>query len=371
MTLVPRGELPFHGGLDYGEIKALGLNPLEVADFSSNLNPFFPSSGLLEGVCAGSFAYPDAGYSGLRAAIAGFHGVGADCVFAGNGASEIIHLLCRCLRGGETVLVASPTFSEYERAAVICGARVVRHTAGVDLRFNPSGIARAVKLHRPALVFVCNPNNPTGLLLPDGGVEEIVRAAGETVVVIDESYADFTVRRCDSTPLTAGGNATGGSATGGSGVRGGSVVVIRSLTKFFGLAGVRMGYAVSSPQVTDALNRVRPPWNVNSVACRAAEKVFSLPENVRTESRRRLFAARDRLAGRLRAAGKECLPTDTGFFLVRQPDARKTRDQLLKKGVAVRDCSSFGLPSHIRVRAMPERECDKLLEAWKEADDEG
>ena len=355
MSLFPRGAPPFHGGLDYGEIKALGLDPLEVTDFSSNLNPFFPSSELLAGACAGSFSYPDAGYTELRAAVARFHGVDADCIFAGNGASEIVHLLCRCLRGGETVLVAVPTFSEYERAAVICGARVVRCAAGGDLRFNPSALASAIKRHRPALVFLCNPNNPTGLLLPDGGVEEVARAADGATLVIDESYADFTARRCDSTPLAARGGA----------------VVIRSLTKFFGLAGVRMGYAVSSPQITDALNRVRPPWNVNSVACRAAEKALSLPAAAREESRRRLFAARDLLVKRLRAAGKTCLPTDTGFFLVKQPDARGTRDRLLKKGVAVRDCSSFGLPSHIRVSAMPERDCEKLLSAWAEADGEG
>ena len=355
MSFVPRAAPPFHGGLDHGEIRALGLDPLEVADFSSNLNPFFPSSELLAGACAGSSAYPDAGYSELRAAIARFHGASADCVFAGNGASEIVHLLCRCLRGGETVLVAVPTFSEYERAALICGARVVRCAAGKDLRFNPSALVRAIKRHRPALVFLCNPNNPTGLLMPDGGTEEVAREAGGAVLVIDESYADFTERRCDSTPLAARGGA----------------VVIRSLTKFFGLAGVRMGYAVSSPRITAALNGVRPPWNVNSVACRAAEKVFSLPPDAREESRRRLFAARDRLIKRLAGAGKTCLPTDTGFFLVKQPDARGTRDRLLKKGVAVRDCASFGLPSHIRISAMPERDCEKLLKAWAEADGEG
>ena len=355
MNFAVRTPAPFHGGLDYEEVRSLGLDPLEIADFSSNLNPFFQSEGLLSGICSGAFAYPDAGYSEVRGAVAGFHGVSADCVFAGNGVSEIVHLLCRCLTDGATVLIPSPTFSEYERAAVICGARVIKAPPPCGLRFDAAAISSAVRNHRPDIVFLCNPNNPTGIYLSQSEVEEIIESAGAAVLALDESYADFVETGWDSTPLVSKSN----------------TVILRSLTKFQGLAGVRLGYAVSNPRIISALNGVRPPWNVNSFACGTAEKVFSLPPEVNRESRARLFAARDRLVEMLSSSGRRCLPTDTGFFLVSAPSARALRNKLLKKGVAVRDCSSFGLPSHIRLSARPEPDCNRLLKAWAEIESEG
>lgn len=355
MKLSSRAAAPFHGGLDYEEIRLMGIDPESVVDFSSNINPFFPSSRLLAGACAGACDYPDAGYSELRGAVAEFHGVVPEQVFAGNGASEIVHLLCRCLPAGASVLIPVPTFSEYERAAVICGARVILCPAPDGMRFDPQAIARAIKDSRPDLVFLCNPNNPTGLNLSRAAVETVVSSANGAVVVIDESYADFVENREDYSPVSGAEN----------------VVILRSLTKFYGLAGLRIGYAVSSPPVVAALNGVRPPWNVNSVAAAAAASIFSLPRSVCDESRARLFSARNRLVKALEDAGKKCLPTDTGFFMVETPHATAAREKLLRKGVAVRDCSSFGLASHIRISARPEKDCGELIKQWKAADREG
>lgn len=343
---------PVHGGLDYEELRLLGLDPAEVADFSSNLNPFFPSSGFLKGACAGAGAYPDASYSELRRAIAAAHAISPDCVFAGNGVSEIVHLLCRLLSSVRCVLIPVPTFSEYERAAAICGARTVFCGTGGEenLRFNPDVIASAIKENSPDLVFLCNPNNPTGLYLSRPEVETVASAARNALLVLDESYVDFVKSPWDSTSLAASGN----------------VVILRSVAKFYGLAGVRMGYALSSPEIVSALNNVRPPWNVNSVAEKAAISVFSLPLSVRSESRSRLFAARDFLIKRLERMGKRTLPTDTGFFLVRADGAKSVRNRLLKRGIAVRDCSSFGLSSHIRLSARPEKDSERLVKEWAE-----
>ncbi|WP_462137903.1 pyridoxal phosphate-dependent aminotransferase [Candidatus Mycalebacterium sp.] len=355
MKLIARASAPVHGGIDHEEVRSLGLDPASVVDFSSNLNPFFPSSRLLSGACAGAREYPDARYSELRGAIAAAHGVSPDCVFAGNGVSEIVHILCRCLPAGGSVLIPVPTFSEYERAAAICGARAILCRAGENLRFDPAFIASEIRRESPDLVFLCNPNNPTGLYLSRPEVEEIASAAADAVFVIDESYADFVQNPWDSTPLIGPGN----------------VVVLRSLAKFYGLAGIRFGYAVSNPRVVSVLNAARPPWNVNSVACRVARSVFELPQSALFESKSRLFAARDLLVDALAAVGKPCLPTDTGFFLVKTPDARSLRERLLKKGLAVRDCSSFGLASHIRLSARPQKDCERLLKEWAEIDREG
>lgn len=355
MKLSVKAPPPVHGGLDCEEIRSLGLNPAEVLDFSSNLNPFFPYGDLLKNVCEGANVYPDAGYSELRASIASAHGVAPDSVFAGNGASEIVHLLCRCLPSSGSVLIPVPTFSEYGRAAAICGMRTVFCDMYGEscLRFNADKIASAVRREKPGLVFLCNPNNPTGLYLSRAEVEAVASAARGAVLVVDESYVDFVENPWDSTAL-AGDN----------------VVILRSIAKFYGLAGIRMGYALSGPKVVSALNGVRPPWNVNSVAERAASLVFSLPlSSARGESRSLIFAARDFLTKRLEAAGKRCLPTDTGFFLVRaEEDAGSVRARLLKRGVAVRDCSSFGLPSHIRVSVRPEEDSEKLVKEWKETE---
>ena len=356
MKLSARALPPVHGGLDHEEIRLMGLNPREVIDFSSNLNPFFPSSELLKGACAGAEAYPDARYSELRRTVAAAHQTRPECVFAGNGVSEIVHLLCRCLSSSASVLIPVPTFSEYERAAAICGLRTILHKSGGDgLRFNADIFASEIKSQNPDLVFLCNPNNPTGLYLSRAEVETIARAARGAVLVIDESYADFVREPWDSAFLTERAN----------------VVILRSVAKFYGLAGVRMGYAVSSPEIVAALNGARPPWNVNSIACSAARAVFSLHSSVREESKSRLFASRDRLIGDMEKIGKRCLPTDTGFFLVRVGNASSVRMGLLKRGVAVRDCSSFGLPSHIRLGARPQSDCEKLVKKWAEMDGEG
>ena len=351
MRLVARAPVPVHGGIDHEEVRSLGLDPASVVDFSSNLNPFFPSGDLLSGACSGARAYPDARYSELRGAIASAHGVSPDCVFAGNGVSEIVHILCRCLPAGGTVLIPVPTFSEYERAAAICGARTVLCRADESLRFNPASIASEIRRASPALVFLCNPNNPTGLYLSRSEMEEIISSARDAVFVIDESYADFVREPWDSVPLARG-----------------NIVILRSLAKFYGLAGIRVGYAVSNPRVISALRRASPPWNVNSVACKAADAVFALPETVLFESKARLFAARDFFINALTEAGKECLPTDTGFFLVKTPDARTVRERLLKRGLAVRECSSFGLASHIRLSARPQKDCERLIKEWTETD---
>lgn len=355
MRLSARASAPVHGGIDHEEIRALGLDPASVIDFSSNLNPFFPSAGLLSGACTGALEYPDARYSELRGLAAATHGVSPDCIFAGNGVSEIVHILCRCLPAGGSVLMPVPTFSEYERAAVICGARTILCRADENLCFNPASIASEVRRALPDLVFLCNPNNPTGLYLSRAEVEEIAAAARGAVFVIDESYADFVRDPWDSAPL----------------VKSGDVVILRSLAKFYGLAGVRVGYAVSNPRVVSALNAARPPWNVNSIACRVAAAVFSLPGSALFESRSRLFTARDFLVNALEAAGKPCLPTDTGFFLVKTPNAQSLRERLLKRGLAVRDCSSFGLASYIRLSARPQKDCERLMEEWTEIDREG
>ncbi len=354
MKLSGRTLPPFHGGLDYEEIRALGLEPGEIVDFSSNLNPFFPSSHFLKGACAGADSYPDSGYSELRRAVAATHGVSPDCVFAGNGASEIVHLLCRCFSSPCSVLIPVPTFSEYERAAAVCGARTVLCAAGAagGLRFNPDAVASAIRRNRPDLVFLCNPNNPTGLYLSRAEVETVISATRGAVLVVDESYVDFVADPWDSTELAVSGG----------------IVVLHSVAKFYGLAGIRMGYALSSPEIVSALNGVRPPWNVNSVAEKAALSLFSLPRSLGSESRSLLFAARDRLIDRVEAMGKRCLPTDTGFFLVETGDAGFLRNRLLKRGVAVRDCSSFGLPSHIRLSARPEKDCEKLVKEWMEVE---
>ncbi|QMU55876.1 MAG: aminotransferase class I/II-fold pyridoxal phosphate-dependent enzyme [Candidatus Mycalebacterium zealandia] len=354
MRLSARASAPVHGGIDHQEVRSLGLDPASVVDFSSNLNPFFPSSKLLSGACAGAGEYPDAQYSELRGVIAAVHGVSPDCVFAGNGVSEIVHILCRCLPVGGSVLIPVPTFSEYERAAVICGARTILCRTDDTLRFDPAFIASEIRRESPDLVFLCNPNNPTGLYLSRPEVEEIASAA-DSVFVIDESYADFVQNPWDSAPLAGSGN----------------VVILRSLAKFYGLAGIRVGYAISNPHVISVLNAARPPWNVNSVACRAARAVFELSPSALFESKSRLFAARDFLVDALAATGKPCLPTDTGFFLVKTPDARLLRDGLLKKGLAVRDCSSFGLASHIRLSARPQKDCERLVKEWTEIDREG
>lgn len=290
-----------------------------VLDFSANLNPFGPSPAVVAAVRAARWdAYPDPEATDLRRVIALRHGVQPEEVLVGNGCSELIDLVCRVfVRPGDRVDVPGQTYGEYGRAARLGGA-------AMEL---PSD------RDRPAarLLFVCNPDNPTGRCLPPEDV--LLRADGtaDTLLVADEAYAECV---------------PGFESVVGCGRP--NVLVLRSLTKAHGLAGLRIGYAVGPVAVVGPMRRARVPWSVNAAAQAAAVAALHDEEHTR-RTVAAWIALRDELVAGLRASGLSPAVSAAPFFRLPDPPGESWAVRLLRHGIAVRDCTSFGLPGCARI----------------------
>lgn len=355
MPTAPKPELsrvPLcpHGVVAAAELAARGLGP--VLDFSVNANPLGQPPGVAEAAAqAAGDRYPEDGAPRLRAAIAARLGVEQAQVLAGNGSIEIIWLLCAAyLRAGDAVVVVGPTFGEYVRAAAIHGAKPVEYRARAVDGFAPdlAAIVRLVTSTRPRLVFLCNPNNPTGLYLRREEVQRLRRVCREGLLVVDEAYLSFVEEPDSLLDLVDEG-----------------LVLVRSLTKDYNLAGLRLGFAVAHPGVVAALETVRPPWSVNAPAQAAGLVALADREHLDL-SRRAAREIKAYLSASLSRLGLEVLPGAANFLMVRVGDAAGFRAAMLAKGIAVRDCTSFGLPEYVRIGLRPLPDCRRLVAAARE-----
>ena len=344
---------PAHGGIDYAELKRCNISPEEVIDFSVSVNPFGPPPGI-ESAISGALLdrYPDSESTEVREALAKKLRLTPEQVMIGSGSTEIIRLIAAAFfEPNDLVLIPQPTYSEYETACHLVGARPLKPwmLGETDLRLNIPRVKELIDEHRPAAIFVCNPNNPTGEYLPKGALEDILHAAYNSLVVVDEAYVAFTQEPWDSTDLIDTGH----------------LIVVRSMTKDFALPGLRLGYALASKQAISLLNRVKPPWNVSSVAQAAAAFVLRSDAYLR-RCAEKLRQSGELLVAGLRSRGLEPTPSQANFFLLKVGDAAGFRRALLGKGIIVRDCTSFGLPTYVRLAPRTAGECEKLLRAIDE-----
>ncbi len=342
-----------HGGIDPDELSALGLDPAEVVDFSVNVNAYGPAPEMREAIRGAPLElYPDPRARRGRRAIAASCGVSADEVALGNGAAELLWTLARVLlRPGDAALVLEPTFSEFRLAAAAAGARLFERRASEAEGFLPDLEAAAVaaRAHGVRAVYLCNPNNPTGVALPPDAVAAFARALPDATIVLDEAFLSLSERWADrAAPLPA------------------NVVRVRSLTKEHAIPGLRVGYLLGPAPLVARIDAGRPAWTVSAAAERAAEAAPAL-EGFVAASRERLLADRRRLAERLRGLGLSPRPTSTTYLLVEVGDAGALRRRLLAAGVLVRDCASFGLPRFLRLGARPAAEEARLLSGLRAA----
>ncbi|MSQ33018.1 MAG: histidinol-phosphate aminotransferase family protein [Dehalococcoidia bacterium] len=355
MATSPRHEAAIescpHGVLSPREARARGLDPGEVLDFSFNVNPYGPPLAVAAAVSRAAIArYPDSDSAELRAALAQRAGVAESQVCVGDGSMELLWLLgLAYLRPGDRALILGPTFGEYARLARIFGAQPVEMVASEAAGWAPDLAAlRRALAQGPRLVFLCNPNNPTGLYLKRGLVEEILGLCSQSLLVMDEAFLGFVGSPWPSEPL----------------LERGQVVLVRSLTKDYALAGLRLGYAIGSAQTVAALEAVRPPWSVNALAQAAGLACLEDGQFLPT-TRRQLEETKAWLTGELAALGLPAVPSAANFFLLKVGDGAAFRGRLLELGVCVRDCASFGLPQYVRIGVRTPAECRRLLEAIK------
>jgi L-threonine-O-3-phosphate decarboxylase len=353
----PRPELlhmpdPIHGALDFVELDRLGLAPEAVLDFSMNGNPYGPSPHVREALARVPYdRYPDREALALRRALSTHLNVTADQILVGNGSTELVWLVALAfVRADDTVLLVGPTFGEYTRAAMLMGAHLhqykARDTEG--FRVVPEAITQVLEERQPRLIFLCNPNNPTGTFVTPDSIAHWAATFPHTLFIVDEAYLTFMV-----------------SVRSVLSVWRPNMLVLRSMTKAYALAGLRLGYAVGSPDILEALRRARPPWSVNALA--QAAGIAALHDTVHlTHCLACIAQAQDDLVAGLRALGLMPVPSTTHFFLVCVGNGAACRQALLQRGILVRDCASFGLPEYIRVATRRPEENARLLTALEE-----
>lgn len=364
--MVARPNAPFdslkpvsHGAFDHAELAGRGLKPEDVIDFSSSINPYGPTPVVERAAREAAIdRYPDRGSHGLRDALAGHLEVDVSSVAVGNGSAELIDHLARAyLAPSDTSLIVGPTFGEYERASLLCGARTLfcnREVSGGKVVLFLDDLLETVAREEPRVVWICNPNNPTGDYLRRGTIERLLEAmaAVEGLLIVDEAYRDLMLweKPDDLTDLLPGEN----------------LALLRSMTKDHAIAGLRLGYVLAAPPLIHALRVAAPPWNVGAPAQAAGIAALSEPATKHLRSSRsQMDQDAAYLRRELEGLGFEVLPATANFLLVRADDGAGLRRALLEKGLQVRDCASFGLPEYVRISVRRREECRRLVSTLK------
>lgn len=346
---------PYSPGKPMDEVRReLGLT--EVVKLASNENPLGPSPKAIEAVRAAAadmHLYPDASGYSLREALSQHMGIPANQILLGNGSDELLHLLGIVFLDGpeDEIVVGDPSFVRYDASAQIAGSRLVKVPVTPDYRLDAAAMARAIT-PRTRLVFLANPNNPTGTVNTRAEVELMLEALPSgAALVLDEAYFEFAADAPDypdALSLVQAGR---------------PVIALRTFSKTYGLAGIRVGYGFASSEVADALNRAREPFNVNSLAQVAA--IAALEDRAHIERTVAHNAAqRDRLSEAFRRHGFMPVESYANFVLADLGSpARPLFDALLRKGVITRCGDVLGLPNTLRVSVGTELEMDRFEEA--------
>lgn len=319
----------------------------EMIDFSSNLNPVFPPK--LEESFVDAYKaiknYPDNRYHNFRKIIADYLNVMPENIVPGNGSSELIRLFAEVvIEAGDRVIIPHPTYAEYEFQCKLLGGEI-------EYVYNISNI----KLNGCKAIFICNPNNPTGSLIKR---EELLKLAEEcehnnAFLFVDEAFIELSSPEESMVDFA---------------VEHDHVVVLRSLTKSFAIPGLRIGYVVASSNFANILNRVRLPWNLNSVAEVVVRRL--LDKEYLKSSREMIRKEREWLISRLRAIhGFKPYHSKANFILVDVNQffmsSKELADNMLKHGIIIRECSSFGLENHIRVGVKKREENIILIKTFE------
>jgi histidinol-phosphate aminotransferase len=328
--------------------RELGLDPAGIVKLASNENPFGPSPKALAAARKAleqGQLYPDGGCFELRNKLSEVHGLPASQFIAGNGSNEILELLGRVfLNPGDEVVMAAPAFVVYRIVALLFDALPVEvPLAGFahDLK----AMARAVT-PRTKLVFVGSPNNPTGPANTQADLLAFARSLPPHVIVaFDEAYAEYQETPPDLRPLIREGR---------------PVVCLRTFSKIYGLASLRIGFAYSSAEMIALLNRVRQPFNVNAIAQAAATAALGDREFVE-KCIRANRAGMSRLKEGLTKLGFEWAPSDANFLLVRVGDGARWFEALQRRGIIVRPLKAYGLPEWIRITIGTPEQNERLL----------
>jgi threonine-phosphate decarboxylase len=339
-----------HGGNIYKIAEELGVPEESLIDFSASINPLGVSSRVKEAIgnaLDSMVHYPDPDTKVLRHRISEHLNIEADSIICGNGSTELIYLVPRALKA-KSVLVTAPTFSEYERACTLnCELRIKSYELRKKDSFEIKAREFIGAMQGCDMAFLCNPNNPTGHLLGRNAVLEIAEAAQQLkcYLVVDEAFIDFcpeasVIGYVEENPY---------------------LIVLRSMTKFYALTGVRVGFGVFHRDIIERIKDFKEPWTVNSLAQKAA--IAALDDNSYASATIRLIKVeKEYVEQSLRERGVRFYFSAANYYLLEVANAQGMVQELRNKGLLVRDCSNFkGLDSTFIRIAVKSREQNEVL----------
>lgn len=329
--------------------RELGLNPSQIVKVASNENPLGPSpiaKAAMSRALEEAHIYPDGGGYRLRTALAEALGFGMENVVLGNGSNEIIELLCHTFLNRETELIAAEhAFVVYKLMATLFGAKY-REVPDPGFIHDLDAMADAIT-ENTRLVFIANPNNPTGTMVDQQAIDRFMNRLPEHVIaVFDEAYIEFPDSPPDTLRYVREGR---------------NVCVLRTFSKIHGLAGLRVGYGLAPAHLAELLQKARQPFNVNAIA--QAGALAALTDTVHTDNTRKVN--REGMAfyeKAFRDRGLEFVPSHANFLLVKTGGGDRVFRDMLKQGVIVRAMSSYKLPDWIRISIGTPAQNERCLE---------
>jgi histidinol-phosphate aminotransferase len=352
-----RAIAPYQPGKPISELaREMGLKQKKIIKLASNENPLGVSpkaKAAIKKALSELGRYPDGNAFDLKAALAKRYQVPEECIVVGNGSNDLLEMAAAVfLAPGRSAVYSQHAFAVYPLATQARGARSIVVPAkdyGHDLQAMLAAIAPDTRV-----VFIANPNNPTGTFVPGAELEDfIARAPREVAVVVDEAYTDYLPRelRYDSMVWLK---------------KYPNFILTRTFSKVYGLAGLRVGFGLMQPRVADLLNRVRQPFNVNSLALAAATAALGDAKFVAksVKMNRSGMALLERSFKRL---GLETIPSCANFITFRVSRADAVYDRLLRQGVIVRPVAGYGMPDHLRVTIGTPKENERFLAALESA----
>lgn len=354
---------PIHGGNIRKVQDKYGLDKSTILDFSANINPFGPLQGVKEVIKKSIdtlLNYPDPDCLELRQAIAAYWQIDPDNILVGNGSTELIHLVARFLAPKQAI-IPIPAFAEYEDAVRLAGGRCLFVKARSDKDFSWPMETILDRLEQADILFLCTPNSPTGYLIPEADIYNIIHACKKhkIVLVIDETFLDFVDGGEQRSFVNLAARAS-------------NIIVLRSFTKLYALPGLRLGYLVGGKTLVRKLSRMQPPWMVNTLAQIAG--IDALKDTTyRTQTVARLNLEKERLLSELaKISGLLPYPSAANFILCRITtrgiDSMTLTDKTAQKGVLIRDCSAYrGLSDRfIRLAVRTREENARLISSLRE-----
>ena len=328
----------------------------EAVKLASNENPLGPSPKAVEAIMAsvnGINRYPDSHGFYLKEKLSQKLGVKSDSIFLGNGSDEIIQLIAQAfLLPGEEVIMGDPTFSFYQMVVVAAEGKEVRVPLK-NFSYDLSSMADRIT-PQTKLIFINTPLNPTGTIVKEKDFEEFLeQVPSDVILVLDEAYGEYATDKSFPDFLSYLGSSK-------------KMFILRTFSKIYGLAGLRIGYGIAQPYLVSCLNKIKGPFNTNSLAQEAALAALDDEEHLKKSLANNqdgltyLYSELDKL-------GTEYIPTQANFFLIKiGENALGVYEALLKEGVIVRTMTGYGLHNYLRISVGLPAENEKFIKALKE-----